>query len=116
MFFFFCLAFVSNLLGYFWLYVASLARNEFNSSEPGMDNYCAPDVWYTAQFAVNGFWVCALIIIVKTGASAHKLFRGNEALIDVIELGKNPDTGEEDSMAMPKKRVGTERMGQKLPK
>ena len=116
LFFMFCLAFFSNLLGYFWLYMASLARNDSNSQVQGDLNYCAPEVWYLARICVNGFWFFAIVIIIKVGATAHKFFRQNEAMLDVIELGVNPDTGEKDSIVLPKRRVGHERQGDNLPR
>lgn len=116
LFFFFLLQFFCNILGYFWLHMARMGRDEYNSEEPGMENYCHPAIWNLAHVVVYLFFIVATVVIVKVGSEAHKLFRGDESFLEIIELGKNPETGEDDKMVMPKKRVGSERKGNELPR
>ena len=78
-----------NLLGYFWLYMANLARTPNNSSE-GAVNYCAPEIWYTAYTVVNTFWVLSAIGALMVCAQIHRFFRSEEARRQPVILGNPP--------------------------
>ena len=79
-----------NLLGYFWLTLASRARTPDNSELEGAINYCAPEIWYTAHFVVNSFWAMTLFGTLVTCAQVHRFFRGEEARWKPVVLGKKP--------------------------
>ncbi len=74
-----------NLLGCFWIYMASLCRTDDNSTAEGDPNYCHPLLWNSAYFITNGFWIVMLATFISIGARIHKFFRGAEG--DVQTLG-----------------------------
>ena len=79
-----------NLLGFFWIYFAEMARTPQNSSQEGDPNYCAPEVWITANFIVNGFWVVSAIGLLMVFAQVFRFFRSAESLHQPVVLGKPP--------------------------
>merc|ERR1712080_267515 len=103
LFLMFWISFISNLLGFFWLYMAGLARGAQDTSEGdfqyGGKNYCAPDVWYFSHFIVYSFFVVTVFLVIRVGAKIFSFFRGDEDDIEVIELG-------EKVVEMPKRRFG----------
>lgn len=79
-----------NLLGYFWLKMASRARTPANSELEGAINYCAPEIWYTAHLVVNAFWALSIFGALRVVAQVHRFFRSEESRHKPVFLGKKP--------------------------
>jgi len=78
-----------NLIGYFWIYLAKMARTPENSKIPGDMNYCAAEVWITAQIVVIIFWVISSCGALMVCAQIHRFFRSEEARLQPVYLGKS---------------------------
>merc|ERR1712136_230690 len=108
LFFMFWLSLVANLLGFFWIHMASLARQSQDSNEVDFEyggrNYCAPEIWYLANFVVYSFFVVSVFLVIRLGANIFSFFRGDEDDIEYIELGSTV-------VKMPKRRYGVQRYG-----
>lgn len=81
--------FLCNCIGYFWLYLASQRRSDANSQVEGAINYCAPEIWYTAQVVVNTFWLLTALEVILTCGKIHNFFRSDEARRRPLILGYN---------------------------
>jgi hypothetical protein len=80
-----------NLLGFFWLFMASKARNPENSSNKMDINYCAPEIWITANVVVNIFWIVSGFGVLVVCAQLHRFFRSEEARRQPVILGKKKE-------------------------
>ena len=80
--------FLCNLLGYFWLHMASLGRNVNNSEQQGSINYCSSEIWIAAHIIIYTFWtlsgLCALILC----GQIFRFFRTHESRVKPVVLGK----------------------------
>ena len=88
LFFIWIIAFLLNLLGYFWLYLASLHRTDTNSANLGDPNYCTPYIWYTAKATVNMFWIFSVLSFFFTFAEMYLFVLGPEfKQLKIVEIG-----------------------------
>ncbi len=95
-----------NLIGCFWIYMASLARTPDNSSEEGDPNYCHPVVWNSAFFITNAFWVITIAMAISIGATVHKFFRGDDEGCEMRTIGGERGRGGKGAVRMPRRRRG----------
>ena len=63
-----------NILGQFWLSMASEARTSFEGI-----NYCAGDIWFMAHFVVNSFWVLSILGGLSVFSAIFRFCRSEES-------------------------------------